>query len=138
MRVVWMSLLFQGLLLSFAQASSISTTDAAADVSEYLALNPTFITNYGGPGRFHYLKADIVVRIRGGEQARETVKHHLPLLRHHLVMLFSRQSPENVNTMAGRETLRRAALETVQELLHEETGAAQVDDLLFSSFVIQR
>lgn len=106
--------------------------------SEYVELEPSFVTNYGGPGPLHYLKADIVVRVSGGEAGKTAVRHHMPQLRHSLVMLLSRQMPEDISTMEGKELLRQQALQAVQELLREEEGSAYIDDLLFNSFLVQR
>lgn len=110
---------------------------AAVVVDEYIELAPSFVTNYGGPGPLHYLKADIVVRV-SGERGVEAVRYHMPQLRHHLVMLLSRQTSESIATTDGKEQLRQQALTEVQEVLLKEEGASYVTDLLFNGFIVQR
>ena len=62
----------------------------------------------------------------------------MPLLRDGLVLLFSRQLDENINTAKGKENLRQEALKILQDRLVEEEGRSIIDDLLFTSFVVQR
>lgn len=105
---------------------------------EYLELKPSFVTNYGGPGPIHFLKADITLRLAKDEQAAPQVNHHMPSLRHELVMLLSRQTDEGLASVEGKEKLRSEALAAVQKALEAETGKPLVDDLLFTNFVVQQ
>ena len=110
----------------------------AAGKSEYLEMKPSFIANYGGPGPIHFLKVDIALRLDKGEKTGVTVEHHMPYLRHALVMLLSRQTDETISTMEGKEKIRADALAAVQKILQDEEGAPLVQDLLFTNFVVQR
>ncbi|MDQ2076124.1 flagellar basal body-associated FliL family protein [Marinimicrobium sp. ABcell2] len=104
----------------------------------YVPLGEALVVNYGGPGRLKYLRADVSLRVRNSTDAA-IVRHHMPLIRGNLVLLFSRQDEEAVNTQTGREQLRQLALEETNQLLTEEEGQANlVRDLLFSNFVVQR
>ena len=109
-----------------------------APINEYLELKPAFVTNYGGPGPIHFLKADITLRLTKDEQAAPEVDHHMPFLRHELVMLLSRQTEESLATADGKEKLRTEALAAVQKVMRDETGKPQIDDLLFTNFVVQQ
>jgi flagellar protein FliL len=108
--------------------------------STYFAIKPAFVVNYGGAGRLRYLKTAITLRVTtgGGSTGMMDVRHHLPYIRHSLVMLFSRQTNEDMSSMEGRELLRQAALDTVRKVLIEEQGEEFILDLLFDSFIIQR
>lgn len=139
------SLLFATLYLLSAAASYANSSEekeggegAGNGTGEYIDLKPALITNYGGPGPIHFIKAEIT--LRAGKNPDETVKvsHHLPHIRHELVMLFSRQTEEGVSTMEGKEQLRKDALAAVQNVLKEEEGKPIVEDLLFNNFIIQR
>jgi flagellar FliL protein len=71
------------------------------------------------------------------------LEHHMPALRHTLIMLLSAQSPEALAEPAGREPLRKAALEAVRKVVADAgvAGTAEepaVQDLLFTSFLVQR
>lgn len=119
------------------QGAEALAESAPAD-SEYLEFKPAFVTNYGGPGPLHYLKADIVVRVTGGERGTTAVRRHMPQLRHQVVMLLSRQEAEDIATMEGKELLRQQALAAVREVLEREEGRPFIEDLLFNNFIIQR
>jgi len=105
--------------------------------STYMRLEPPIIANYGtATGRLRFLKIDITLRVElGGENP---VVHHMPALRHELVMLISRQTPEAVGTVEGKELMRQEALEAVRNVLVAEDGDQKIADLLFNSFVVQR
>lgn len=110
----------------------------AAPVSRYVDLKPAFVVNYGGPGSLRYLKTGITLRIAGGEKGQGGIRHHMPYIRHSLVMLLTKASDEDISSMEGRELLRADALEAVREILMQEEGEQYVQDLLFSSFVVQK
>lgn len=134
---------FLGMLISFplwaADEPGESSDEASASApSSYIDLKPPFVANYGGmpAGRLKYLKTDISLRVEaGGESA---VMHHMPVIRHHLVMLLSKQGEDSVITMEGKELLRQAALEEVRKVIMIEEEEHKITDLLFNSFIVQR
>jgi len=96
------------------------------------------VTNYFSEGRrLRYLKADISVRVRG-QEAADKVTHHMPYIRNDIVLLLSAQTDAGISTYEGKEALRQKALKAVQALMEKEEGKKLVDDLLFTSFVVQR
>jgi len=103
----------------------------------YIPLQPPFVVNYGGVGRLKYLKAELSVRVQDGDTA-SAVRHHMPYIRNNIVLLFSRQTDETLDTQAGKEALRQAALEEVRTILESESGVGGVVDLYFENFVVQR
>lgn len=130
---LWL-LLGIGLLLSWPA----SAQEEAQEGQIYIPLSEPMVVNYGGPGRLKYLRAEISLRIEASQDAG-VIRHHMPLIRHHLVMLFSRQGEEEINTQSGREQLRQTALAETNALLAQEEGReGVVTDLLFRNFVVQR
>ena len=67
----------------------------------------------------------------------ERIKEHNPAIRNGLVMLFSSQDPEVLNTREGKEQLRQDALEEVRSVLEQMTGRGRLENLYFTSFVMQ-
>lgn len=106
--------------------------------NEYMEIKPALITNFGGPGPIHFLKAEITLRVGTSPETREAVAHHLPRIRHELIMLLSRQGGSDLESMEGKEKLRQEALSAIQKFMEVEAGKKMVDDLLFTNFVIQR
>lgn len=110
--------------------------DAAATQTLYYALTPAMVGNYGSGERLKYYKADVALRI-SSKEVEDRVKHHEPLIRHQLVMLFSQQTDETLSGPEAKEQLRQEALRQVREVLEQEEGKPLVDDLLFNNLIIQ-
>lgn len=119
------------------QDASASSTPPANARTTYIPLAPPFVVNYGGPGRLKYLKAEMSVRVDDLASAN-SVRHHMPLIRNNLVMLFSRQSEEEVNTQEGKERLRQTALKEINDLITAEDGKSGVVEVYFNNLIIQQ
>ncbi len=118
-----------------AQAQDEAAVSSAAPI--YIPLKPPFVVNYGGAGRLKYLKAELSVRVQDTDAA-SAVRHHMPYIRNNLVLLFSRQTDEILDTQAGKESLRQAALEQVRTVIEAESGNTGVIDLYFENFIVQK
>ena len=103
---------------------------------QYIYFEPAFVVNYGSTGRIKYLRTDVALKVSTTE-AGAAVAHHKPYLRNSLVMLFSAQESEIMNSTKGREELRQIALEEVRAVMTQLEGAPSVDDLYFNNFVVQ-
>lgn len=120
---------------------------------KYIEMAPAFVVNYGTSGRIGYLKADVSLRVASAAVAE--VKRHMPALRHDMIMLLSRQTPEALASVDEREKLRLEALDSLRRALAEASGQAHpgkgaapaaggkpaeadIQDLLFTSFIMQR
>ena len=120
------------------QAQEEDGGGAAAEARPiYIPLKPPFVVNYGGKGRLRYLRTELSVRV-SSIGAANSVRHHMPLIRNNLVLLFSSQKEEDIDTQEGKELLRLAALEAVRSILEAEDDESGVVDLYFNNFVIQR
>lgn len=108
----------------------------------YLPLKPPFVVNYGGQGRLKYLKAELSVRVKDSNAAN-SIRHHMPFIRNNLVLLFSKQRDEDIDTQEGKELLRQAALEEIRAIVlaedgERDDGGSGIVDLYFNNFVIQK
>ncbi|PNF81167.1 flagellar basal body-associated protein FliL [Stutzerimonas stutzeri] len=112
------------------------SAEEAAPQALYYALVPAMVGNYGAGERLKYYKADVALRI-SSKEVEDRVKHHEPLIRHQLVMLFSEQTDETLSGPEAKEQLRQEALRQVREVLEQEEGKPLVDDLLFNNLIIQ-
>lgn len=135
----WLSRLLLLSVMTFMSVSTLAEDEEAAPApkAQYVELKPSFVANFGGGGKLKYLKADISLRVPS-PAAADTIEAHKPLVRHEIVMLFSRQTDQTMTAPGGQEQVRAEALAAVKAVLKEETGDEQVDDLLFTSFVVQR
>jgi len=122
--------------------SSVSWSEedeaAAAPKVQYFDLEPPFVTNFGqSTSKLKYIKASVAIRA-SGMAGVTAVQEHEPAVRHEIVMLLSSLTEESISSGGGQEAIRQDALSRVQAVLEEKTGASQIDDLLFTSFVVQR
>lgn len=102
----------------------------------YVPMEPPFVVNFEGRGPARFLQVSVEVMTREPD-LEEQIKIHTPVIRNNLVLLFSRQTYQDVATHEGKEKLRQAALAEVRKILEVETGRSDVEALLFTSFVMQ-
>ena len=134
---VWIALLLALSLPLTAQASEDKEAkEGAAPVVSYVTLVPALVGNFGEGPKLKFYKADLSLRVTGAD-VEAKVKHHEPLIRNQLVMLFSQQTEVAMAAPGARETLRAEALKQVQDVLNQEEGKPYVEDLLFNNLIIQ-
>ncbi|MFN2329067.1 MAG: flagellar basal body-associated protein FliL [Chromatocurvus sp.] len=122
-----------------AQQPGGADADKAAQKSKqppiYYSLDEPFIVNLATQGtRFLQVTVEIMAR---EDKVIEAVQKHRPLLRNNLLLLFSAQTPSSIGSSEGKEELRRAALAELQSLLANLGEPAEVEDLYFTSLVVQ-
>lgn len=136
----WIALLLALSLPLMAQASSDKEAEegkeGAAPVVSYVTLVPALVGNFGEGPKLKFFKADLSLRVTGPD-VEAKVKHHEPLIRNQLVMLFSQQTEVAMAAPDSREKLRAEALKQVQDVLTQEEGKPLVEDLLFNNLIIQ-
>ena len=101
----------------------------------YVKFHPDFIVN---------LKADrpqfLMVTIQGMSRENdgiEAAKHHMPAIRHALLMLLSEQTVETVNSVADEKRLMDEALLRIQDVMVAETGTPNIEAVFFTDFVLE-
>ena len=135
-------LLMNALLL--ASVFFINTAWAEEDEAEakpkeevaYVSLGDALVLNLASAGktRFVQFKADILVK---GSDGEADVKNHLAAVRHALIMTYSGQTVETMRSVPQREEVRIVAVAKVKKLIEELSGNTGVEDILFSSFIVQ-
>jgi flagellar FliL protein len=69
------------------------------------------------------------------QKAIDGVTRNVPLIRNNLLLLMSNRDYQSLMSREGKEKLRQEALAEVKSSLAKQ-GAAPIDDLLFTSFVV--
>jgi len=72
-----------------------------------------------------------------GPEAIAVLKKNEPMIRNNLLMLIGAQDAANLNTREGKEMLRKAMLDDVTAVLVKMAGKGQVEEIFFTSFVMQ-
>lgn len=102
----------------------------------YYPLREKFVINYDVRGRQRFLQVEVTLMLRDNNVI-SAIELHMPRIRNDLIMLFSGQVFEDLQTPEGKELLRQDALRRVQDILEQEIGKPGVEQVLFTSFVMQ-
>ncbi len=102
----------------------------------YVPLDPPFVVNFSGDSDIRFLQISLEAGTRDPAVV-EQIKEHRPAIRNNLVFLFKAQNPVELDTREGMEKLRQDTLAAVQEVLKAETGSAGIENVYFTSFVMQ-
>ena len=125
------------LSVSSQMALAAEDEEVVEKTSAYVSLGDPMVLNLSNDSRrltFLQLKADVLV---ADSAAEETIKIHIPAIRHKLIVLLSEQKANDMKTSDKREEVRKIATAQVQELVQELSGSEDVKDILFSSFLVQ-
>ena len=109
---------------------------APLEPMQYQSLAPPFVVNFPYQGRQRYLQAEISVMSRDAA-ALEALRLHMPAVRHALNNLFSAQLILVFEDPSGIEALRELATAEVRQVLEREIGRPGIEEVLFTSFVMQ-
>ena len=101
----------------------------------YLPLSPAFVVNFEHKGRIRYLQLTLQI-MSYQQEVVDKVAANMPAVRNNLIMLFSGQDYDALNTSEGKENLRKEVLKSIDEVLRLE-GEMKVSDVYFTGFVMQ-
>lgn len=103
----------------------------------YYAFDPPIVVNFEQDGTVRFLQVTVEVMARDAATIT-AVQQNAPLIRNNLMLMMSSLDYAQVMSREGKESLRGRALEEVRAILERETGGkAVLEDLLFTSFVVQ-
>ena len=124
------------LILGFTNAYAADEEAATPKSSAYVSLGDPMVLNLSGGKRLTFLQisADVLVNDADSE---DTIKTHVPAIRHSLIMLLSEQKAKDIKSPGKREEIRQQATARVKGLIAELTGNQDVGDVLFSSILVQ-
>lgn len=109
---------------------------STADEAIYFSLDPPFVVNFTGKSRARFLQVSIQGLTRENK-VKENVTKHFPQIRNNLVLLLSSKTYDELSTQEGKVALRKQVLSEIQKVLENETGHEGVEDVFFTSFVMQ-
>jgi flagellar FliL protein len=103
--------------------------------AQYFAIDPPLVVNFedGSVVRFLQITMEIMAH---DPKVIESVQKNVPLIRNNLLLLMSNRNYQSLMSREGKEKLRQEALTEIRAV-QKKQGGADIDDLLFTSFVVQ-
>jgi len=102
----------------------------------YVDLTPPFTVNLHPDDPVGFLQISIQVLTYDKNVVTEIEKHK-PLIRNNLVTLFGQQRSVDLRAPEGKEKLQKDTLGTIQKIIDERGSGGEVDNVFFTSFVMQ-
>jgi len=107
----------------------------AAKPAVYYAIDPPLVVNFEDGSAVRFLQISMEVMARD-QKAIDSVQKNIPIIRNNLLLLMSNRNYQTLMSREGKEKLREEALAEIRAVQKKE-GGGEVDDLLFTSFVVQ-
>ena len=101
----------------------------------YYAIDPPLVVNFEDGSAVRFLQITMEVMAHD-PKAIESVQKNIPLIRNNLLLLMSNRNYQTMMSREGKEKLRQEALAEIRAVQKKE-GGQDIDDLLFTSFVVQ-
>jgi flagellar FliL protein len=122
-------------IVPVAPAGGHGESAEGGKVSLYYAIDPPLVVNFedGSVVRFLQITMEIAAH---DQKALDTVQKNIPLIRNNLLLLMSNRNYQTMMSREGKEKLRQEALTEVRAV-QKKAGGGDVDDVLFTSFVVQ-
>ena len=124
------------LALGMAATYAAEAEEPAQGDSAYVSLGDPMVLNLSGSQKLTFLQisADVLVR---DSDTEESVKIHLPAIRHSLIMLLSEQKAADIKSPQKREEIRQVATANVKRLITDLSGDGEIAEILFSDILVQ-
>ncbi|MCP4979064.1 MAG: hypothetical protein GY935_01055 [Gammaproteobacteria bacterium] len=124
------------MMLGLVQAQAADEEAPAPASSAYISLGDPMVLNLSGTKRLTFLQlsADVLI---SDDDAEETIKTHVPAIRHILIMLLSEQKAGDIKSPTRREEIRQQATTQAKALIADLSGSEDISDILFSSILVQ-
>lgn len=126
-----------------SSSDAAETTNKAIEArgeSFYLALEPPFIVNFVYKDTLRYLQMTLSV-MSHEPKILEQVSHHMPAIRHRLIMLISNKSFDELNGADSKEALREEMLLEIRNIIQAEQNKThnpgRVEAVYFTGYVMQ-
>ncbi len=123
---------FVGLTPALAENDEVKASNSSA----YVSLGEPLVLNLSGKNRLTFLQISADVLISDSD-AEDTIKNHVPAIRHSLIMLLSEQKASDIKSPVKREEIRRQLTTQVKQVIAELSGNKDISDVLFSDILVQ-
>jgi flagellar FliL protein len=109
--------------------------EGAAKAEIYFAIDPPLVVNFEDGAAVRFLQISMEAMSKD-QKAIDSVTKNTPLIRNNLLLLMSNRDYKSLMSREGKEKLRQEALAEIRSIQKKEESPP-IDDLLFTSFVVQ-
>jgi len=102
----------------------------------YHKFKPAFVVNFEDKGKLRFLQIDLSVATKL-PSVIDALSTHEPVIRNNLVLLYSSKTAAELNSIEGKEELRKQTREAIQKIMKENIGNQGIDEVFFTGFVVQ-
>lgn len=127
---------FLSLLIILIISNPAFASGGGGGSSPFIPLNPPIIVNIMDGIHIRHMQVIIEIKLIDPSNSSKIDLHRGPI-RHELILLLSSQEASNISSSAGKEQLRKDALEAVQKVMTDLEGDPIVEALYFTNFIIQ-
>ena len=101
----------------------------------YYAIDPPLVVNFedGSVVRFLQISMEVMAH---DQKTIDSVQKNMPLIRNNLLLLMSNRNYQSLMSREGKDKLREEALAEIRAV-QKKQGGEDIDDVLFTSFVVQ-
>ncbi len=111
-------------------------TAAGADLPQFYQVRPSIVITLPSSGRTRYVSLDIDLMTHSKSSLKK-IEAYAPLIKNNLIDLLSKQTFDEMITEEGKNNIRKQALTTLQALMTEQAGDPTIEQVLFTSFIVQ-
>ena len=102
----------------------------------YFEIPTPFVVNLTGDDAVTFLQVHAQLKVSTAEH-KSLLNKHLPGIMHTIMMVLSDQTRNSISGLEGKQKLRTATVKEVQAFMQKETGNPVIEDVLFTSFIVQ-
>lgn len=137
-------LMIKRLLLSFLLSAPLllmPLPSVGQDIPKeivYYGFDPDIVTNYisGNRRSLGYIRVTVELMIED-KAFLPAIEHHEPLILDIIIGMFTKQPEDKIKSLTGREEIRLAILQKLQETMKKEAGEPMIRDILFTKYLYQ-
>ena len=103
--------------------------------SLFYPIDPPLVVNFEDGSAVRFLQISMSIMAHN-QKALDSASQNMPLIRNDLLLLMSNRDYSSLMSRDGKEKLRLEALAAIRAV-QKKQGGEDVEDLLFTSFVVQ-
>ncbi|MEO3678167.1 flagellar basal body-associated FliL family protein [Rheinheimera fenheensis] len=104
----------------------------------YYGFDPDIVTNYisGNRRSLGYIRITVELMLED-KSFLPAIEHHEPLILDIIYGTISKQPEDKIKSLTGREEIRLALLDQLQQAMKREAGDTIIRDILFTKYLYQ-